>query len=145
MLFCTEYYAKPILGINEDDITFSAAKLYFAYGLGNNLYFPFSVGASAVHFPGRPLAEDMFKVVELYRPTIFYGVPTLYASMLALPDAAKRFDFSSVRRCVSAGEGPAAGILRRWEETFQMGVLDGNGSSGNPQHFIQHRDDGIRT
>src|ERR1051326_1369150 len=60
MLYCTEYYAKPILNITENDITFSAAKLYFAYGLGNNLYFPFSVGASAVYHPGRPLPEDMF-------------------------------------------------------------------------------------
>src|SRR6201981_3403310 len=84
MAFCTEYYAKPILNISEQDITFSAAKLCFAYGLGNNLYFPFAVGASAVHYPGRPLPEDMFKVVEQYRPTIFYGVPTLYASMLVL-------------------------------------------------------------
>ncbi len=104
MVFCTEYYAKPILGIHEGDITFSAAKLYFAYGLGNNLYFPFAVGASAVHYSGRPLAEDMFKVVQQYRPTIFYGSPTLYAGMLALPDAEKRFDFSSIRTCVSAGE-----------------------------------------
>ncbi|HLX56784.1 MAG TPA: AMP-binding protein, partial [Ktedonobacteraceae bacterium] len=103
MTFCIEYYAKPILGINEHDITFSAAKLYFAYGLGNGLYFPFGVGASTVLYPGRPLAEDMFKVVQRYRPTIFFGVPTLYASMLALPDAEKRFDFSSVRVCVSAG------------------------------------------
>ena len=101
MTYCTEYYAKPILGIQENDITFSAAKLFFAYGLGNNLYFPFAVGASAVLYPGRPLAEDMFKVIEQYRPTIFFGVPTLYASMLALPDAGKRFDFSSVRICVS--------------------------------------------
>ncbi|MBV9229638.1 MAG: AMP-binding protein, partial [Chloroflexi bacterium] len=76
MVYCTEYYARPILGINENDITFSAAKLYFAYGLGNNLYFPFSVGASTVCFPGRPLPEDMFKVVEQYHPTIFFGVPT---------------------------------------------------------------------
>src|SRR5205814_7302013 len=86
MTYCTEYYAKPVLGIKQNDITFSAAKLFFAYGLGNNLYFPFGVGASAVHFPGRPLPEDMFKVVEQYRPTIFFGVPTLYAGMLALPD-----------------------------------------------------------
>ena len=139
MIYCTEYYAKPILDINLDDITFSAAKLYFAYGLGNNLYFPFSVGASSVFFPGRPLPEDMFKVVEQYRPTIFFGVPTLYASMLALHDAGKRFDFSSVRICVSAGEALPADILRRWEDAFHVQILDGIGSTEILHIFISNR------
>jgi len=142
--FCVEYYAKPILGISERDITFSAAKLYFAYGLGNNLTFPFAVGAGAVHYPGRPLAEDMFKVVEQYRPTIFYGVPTLYASMLALPDVAKRFDFSSVRVCVSAGESLPADILRRWEDAFHVEILDGIGSTEILHIFISNRAGEIR-
>jgi len=139
MLYCTEYYAKPILGINENDITFSAAKLYFAYGLGNGLYFPFGVGASTVLYPGRPLAEDMFKMVEQYHPTIFFGVPTLYASMLALPDVKKRFDFSSVRICVSAGESLPADILRRWEQTFGVQILDGIGSTEILHIFISNR------
>ncbi len=139
MVFCTEYYAKPVLGIHEGDITFSAAKLYFAYGLGNNLYFPFAVGASAVHYTGRPLAEDMFKVVQQYRPTIFYGVPTLYAGMLALPDAEKRFDFSSVRTCISAGEALPADILRRWREKFNVDILDGIGSTEILHIFISNR------
>ena len=139
MTFCTEYYAKPVLGIREDDITFSAAKLYFAYGLGNNLYFPFGVGASAVHYAGRPLAEDMFQVVQQYRPTIFFGVPTLYAGMLALPDAEKRFDFSSVRACVSAGEALPADILRRWKEKFHVDILDGIGSTEILHIFISNR------
>ena len=139
MTYCTEYYAKPVLGIKENDITFSAAKLYFAYGLGNNLYFPFGVGASAVHFPGRLVPEDMFKVVEQYRPTIFYGVPTLYAGMLALSDTGKRFDFSSVRICVSAGESLPADILRRFEETFNVQILDGIGSTEILHIFISNR------
>lgn len=139
MTYCTEYYAKSVLGITENDITFSAAKLFFAYGLGNNLYFPFGVGASAVHFPGRPLPEDMFKVVEQYRPTIFFGVPTLYAGMLALPDAGKRFDFSSVRVCTSAGEALPADILRRFEDTFHVEILDGIGSTEILHIFISNR------
>lgn len=138
MVYCTEYYAKPILAIYEDDITFSSAKLFFAYGLGNNLYFPFGVGASAVHYPGRTVAEDMFKVVEQYRPTIFYGVPTLYASMLAVPDAGKRFDFSSVRICVSAGEALPADILQRFEQTFGVEILDGIGSTEILHIFISN-------
>lgn len=144
MSYCIEYYAKNILDIQESDITFSAAKLYFAYGLGNNLYFPFSVGASAVHYPGRPLAEDMFKVVQQYRPTIFFGVPTLYASMLALPDAEKRFDFSSVRVCVSAGESLPGELLRRWQDKFHVGILDGIGSTEILHIFISNRPDAIR-
>ena len=144
MSYCTEYYAKPVLGIRGDDITFSAAKLFFAYGLGNALYFPFGVGASTVLYPGRPLAEDMFKVVQQYRPTIFYGVPTLYASMLALKDAEKRFDFSSVRVCVSAGEALPADILRRWQEKFHVDILDGIGSTEILHIFISNRPGEIR-
>jgi len=144
MSYCTEYYAKPVLGIREDDITFSAAKLFFAYGLGNVLYFPFGVGASTVLYPGRPLAEDMFKVVQQNRPTIFFGVPTLYASMLALPDAEKRFDFSSVRACVSAGESLPADILRRWQEKFHVDILDGIGSTEILHIFISNRPGEIR-
>lgn len=144
MTFCTEYYAKPVLGIQENDITFSGAKLFFAYGLGNNLYFPFAVGASAVHYPGRPVPEDMFKVVERYRPTIFFGVPTLYAGMLALPDAEKRFDFSSVRVCVSAGESLPADILRRWQQKFHVDILDGIGSTEILHIFISNRSGEIR-
>ncbi len=144
MHFCTQCYARPILNITEQDITFSAAKLFFAYGLGNNLYFPFSIGASAVHYPGRPLAEDMFKAVEQYRPTIFFGVPTLYAGMLALPDAAKRFDFSSVRVCVSAGEALPADILARWQQTFHVDILDGIGSTEILHIFISNRPGQIR-
>lgn len=144
MVYCTEYYARSVLGMREDDITFSGAKLYFAYGLGNNLYFPFGVGASAVHYAGRPLAEDMFKVVQQYRPTIFFGVPTLYAAMLALPDAEKRFDFSSVRVCVSAGESLPADILRRWQDRFHVDILDGIGSTEILHIFISNRAGDIR-
>jgi benzoate-CoA ligase family protein len=144
MVYSTEHYAKPILNIQQSDITFSAAKLYFAYGLGNNLYFPFSVGASAVHYAGRPLAEDMFKVVQQYHPTIFFGVPTLYASMLALPDAEKRFDFSSVRVCVSAGESLPGEILRRWQDKFHVDILDGIGSTEILHIFISNRPNEIR-
>lgn len=144
MVYCTECYAKPILGIHENDITFSAAKLFFAYGLGNNLYFPYSVGAGAVYHAGRPLAEDMFKVVEQYHPTIFFGVPTLFSSMLTVPDAARRFDFSSVRLCVSAGEALPANVLQRWQDTFHVDILDGIGSTEILHIFISNRTSAIR-
>ena len=144
MTFCTEYYAKPILGINENDIAFSSSKLFFAYGLGNGLYFPFGVGASVAHHPGRPAPEDLFNVVQQVRPTLFFAVPTVYAAMLALPDADKRFDFSSVRACVSAGEALPADILRRWQDKFHVDILDGIGSTEILHIFISNRLGDIR-
>jgi benzoate-CoA ligase family protein len=144
MTYCTEYYAKPFLNLTENDILFSSSKLFFAYGLGNGLYFPFAVGASVVHYPGRPLPEEMFKVVERYKPTIFFGVPTLYASMLAVPDADKRFDFSSVHICVSAGEALPADLQLRWKQKFHVDILDGIGSTEILHIFVSNRPGEIR-
>jgi len=144
MVYCTEYYARPILQLTEDDVCFSASKLFFAYGLGNGLFFPFGVGASAVHFPRRAVAEEMFKTIEQYRPSVFFASPALYATMLALPWAEKRFDFSSVRLCVSAGEALPADILRRWQEKFHVDILDGIGSTEALHIFISNRQGEIR-
>src|SRR5438552_5114351 len=99
MVVCSDTYGLHVLGITERDRTFSAAKLFFAYGLGNNMYFPMRVGAEAVLYSGRPTAEAVFQVVDRYRPTLFFGVPTLYASMLQMQDAEDRFDLSSLRLC----------------------------------------------
>jgi benzoate-CoA ligase len=142
MHVCTELYAKTVLGIGPDDIAFSAAKLYFAYGLGNGLYFPLAVGASAIHFPGRITAETAFQVITAQRPTIFFGSPALYAGMLALfdatPNAADRFDLSSLRACVSAGEALPADIYLRWHEHFGVEILDGIGSTEILHIFISN-------
>ena len=139
MHVCTELYAKPILQLTPDDVTFSAAKLYFAYGLGNGLYFPLSVGASAIHYPGRITAEVAFRVIAEQRPTIFFGSPTLYAAMLAIPDAATRFDTSSLRLCVSAGESLPAELFTRWRDRFGTEILDGIGSTEILHIFISNR------
>lgn len=139
MHVCTELYAKPILNLTPDDVTFSAAKLYFAYGLGNGLYFPLSVGASAIHYPGRITAEVAFRVISEQRPTIFFGSPTLYAAMLAVPDAASRFDTSSLRLCVSAGESLPAELFTRWRDRFGTEILDGIGSTEILHIFISNR------
>jgi benzoate-CoA ligase family protein len=144
MMYCLEYYARSVLNMDEHDICFSASKLFFAYGLGNGLYFPFGVGASVVLYPKRAVAEEMFKVVDQHHPTIFFAVPTLYASMLALPDAEKRFDFSSVRACVSAGEALPADIFRRWQEKFHVEILDGIGSTEILHIFISNRSGDVR-
>lgn len=138
MHVCTELYAKPFLDLRPDDITFSAAKLYFAYGLGNGLYFPLSVGASAVHYPARPTPEGCFQVINDLRPTIFFGSPTLYAAMLAVPDATTRFDTSSLRLCVSAGESLPAELFNRWRDRFGVEILDGIGSTEVLHIFISN-------
>ncbi|GAC1452252.1 MAG: benzoate-CoA ligase family protein [Ktedonobacterales bacterium] len=141
---CVELYAKPILGLTASDVTFSAAKLFFAYGLGNGLYFPLAVGGSAVHFPGRVTPEAAFQVIHEQRPTIFFGVPTLYAGMLALPDAATRYDTSSLRLCVSAGESLPAELFTRWRERFGVEILDGIGSTEILHIFISNRAGAVR-
>lgn len=139
MHVCTELYAKPILHLTADDVTFSAAKLYFAYGLGNGLYFPLGVGGTAIHYPGRITAEVAFRVIHEQRPTVFFAAPTLYAAMLAIPDAASRFDTSSLRLCVSAGESLPAELFTRWRDRFGTEILDGIGSTEILHIFISNR------
>jgi len=145
MRTCVELYAKPILGIQADDIVFSVAKLYFAYGLGNSLYFPLSVGASAVLLAGPPAPATVLDVVRRFRPTIYCAVPTSYANTLGVgagPWTAA--DFMSVRTCVSAGEPLAGSILQRWKERSGTDILDGIGSTECCHIFISNRTDDIR-
>jgi benzoate-CoA ligase len=139
MVFCTELYARPILCIAERDRTFSIAKLYFAYGLGNALYFPFAVGAATVLFPGRPDPTSVFGVIDRYRPTILYGVPTAYAAMLHAVEGGAQVDMSSVRVGVSAGEALPAAIYGRWRERFGVEILDGIGSTEILHIFLSNR------
>ena len=144
MVYCAELYARGVLDIREDDVCLSAAKLFFAYGLGNSLYFPAYVGASTVLFPGRPTPEGMFEAISTHRPTLFFGVPTLYAQMLAMEDAARRYDLSSLRLCVSAGEALPADIYRRWQERFGVEILDGIGTTEVLHIFISNRPGAVR-
>src|SRR5271156_5905602 len=114
-----ERYAAPVLGIAESDITFSAAKLFFAYGLGNGLTFPMAVGATSVLMAERPTPAAVSRVLREHQPTIFYGVPTLYNAMLASNELPGREELA-LRRCASAGEALPEGIGTRWTE--RMGV-----------------------
>jgi benzoate-CoA ligase len=144
MVYCAELYARQILGIGPHDVTFSAAKLFFAYGLGNSLYFPFRVGAATILYPGRPLPETVFDIIARERPTLFFGVPTLYAAMLAVPDAERRYDLSSLRLCVSAGEALPAELYRRWKARFGSDILDGIGTTEVLHIFISNRPGRVR-
>ena len=138
-----ELYAKPILGIEESDVVFSAAKLFFAYGLGNGLTFPLSVGATTVLMAERPTPAAVFKRLCEHRPTIFYAVPTLFAAMLASPDlpASEAMRF---RRCTSAGEALPENLARRWREHFGIDILDGIGSTEMLHIFLSNRPGDIR-
>jgi benzoate-CoA ligase len=138
-----ELYAKPILGIQETDIVFSAAKLFFAYGLGNALTFPLAVGATAVLMAERATAASVFKRLKEHRPTIFYGVPTLYGMMLASPDLPAPSDVA-LRVCTSAGEALPADIGKRWTARFGVEILDGIGSTEMLHIFISNRPGDVR-
>jgi benzoate-CoA ligase len=139
MVVCSDTYALQVLGITPEDRTFSAAKLFFAYGLGNNMYFPMRVGAQGVLFPHRPTPEAMFEVIHRHRPTIFFGVPTLYAAMLQVKEAEKRYDLSTVRQCVSAGEALPEEIFKRWRERFGVEIIDGIGTTEILHIFLSNR------
>jgi len=138
-----ELYAKPILGIREGDVVFSAAKLFFAYGLGNALTFPLSVGATAVLMAERATPAAVFKRLKEHRPTIFHGVPTLYGMMLANPELPSR-DEVALRVCTSAGEALPADIGKRWTEHFGVEILDGIGSTEMLHIFISNRPGEVR-
>lgn len=144
MVVCSDTYAMQALGMNESDRTFSAAKLFFAYGLGNNMYFPMRVGAQGVLYPHRPTPEGMYEMISRHRPTIFYGVPTLYAAMLQVKEAEKRFDLSSLRLCVSAGEALPPEIYKRWRERFGVEMLDGIGTTEILHIFLSNRPEQVR-
>lgn len=144
MLYVSDLVGKQILQITEADRTFSAAKLFFAYGLGNNMYVPMRFGASAVLLPDRPTPEAVFVTITRYRPTVFYGVPTLYTQMLQVQDAPSRYDLSSLRLCVSAGESLPPEIFRRWHERFGLEICDMIGSTEALYVFIGNRPGRIR-
>ena len=140
MVFSAETYGKQVLKVCEDDVCFSAAKLFFAYGLGNGLYLPFNVGATSVLLPDRPTPDAVFDTIARNNPTLYFGVPTLYGTMLA----SDRGSLNGVRLCVSAGEALPADIYFRWKERFNVDILDGIGSTEISHIYISNRADNIK-
>ncbi len=128
MVWTCRSYGVETLGMRENDVFFSAAKLFFAYGLGNGMTFPLWVGGTAILLAQRPTPDLTFSIVESFKPSLYFGVPTLYAAQLAALDIAKP-DLSSIRYCVSAGEGLPADIYRRWKQRTGLAILDGWGST----------------
>jgi benzoate-CoA ligase len=137
MLVTSRSYAQNVLGLRADDLAFSVSKLFFAYGLGNGMYFPLSVGARTLLNPERTNVAHVVEMVARHRPTVFFAVPTFYAAVLReaeRPD--RRVDFSSVRKCVSAGETLPAEIFNAWKRQFGIEILDGIGSTEMLHMFI---------
>ena len=135
---------RHIIGIRKDDVVFSAAKLFFSYGLGNAMAFPLSVGATSVLLPQRPTPEAVFEVLRRQRPTIFYGVPTLYASLLAHKDMTRGAGSDRLRLCISAGEPLPRALGERWRQASGVDVLDGIGSTEMFQTFLSNRPGDVR-
>ncbi|HWL27483.1 MAG TPA: benzoate-CoA ligase family protein, partial [Burkholderiaceae bacterium] len=138
-----DLYGQPVLGVNETDVVFSAAKLFFAYGLGNALTFPLSVGATTVLMAERPTPDAIFKRLTQHQPTVFCGVPTLYASMLASP-ALPRRDQVSLRVCASAGEALPKDLGERFHQHFGCDILDGIGSTEMLHIFLSNQEGKVR-
>ena len=143
MVETSQHYAVDTLGVREDDVCFSAAKLFFAYGLGNGMTFPLWVGATSILLPGPPTPDSTFDVIETFRPSVYYGVPTLYAAQLKALESETR-DLSSLRACVSAGEALPADIFRRWQDATGAAILDGIGSTEALHIFISNVLDDIK-
>ncbi|MHC4954830.1 MAG: benzoate-CoA ligase family protein [Planctomycetota bacterium] len=134
-----------ILGITEDDRTFAAAKLFFTFGTGGNLIFPFYAGASAVLLAGSPrVAANVLGTVQKFKPTILYNAPTGYAMALAQADLTEAYDLSSLRICVSAGEALPAPLWEQWKERTGLDIIDGIGSTENYHIFLTNRPGKIR-
>jgi benzoate-CoA ligase family protein len=145
MVVSAELYAKGILKITENDRFFSVAKMFFAYGLGNGLYFALAVGATSILWPGSPSPPNIFSVIEKHKPTLFFSVPSNYGTLLSYQrDGGPDFDLSTVRQAVSAGEALPATIFHRFKERFGMEILDAIGSTEALHMFIANRPGAVR-
>ncbi|HEY6362122.1 MAG TPA: benzoate-CoA ligase family protein [Vicinamibacterales bacterium] len=144
MVTCAEAYAKGVLGITASDRCFSVAKLFFAYGLGNSMYFPFSVGGTTILWPGPSTAGNVYSIIEARRPTMFFSVPTNFGMLLAHRREGADFDLSSLRIVVSAGEALPAALFERFKQRFGVEILDGIGSTEVLHIFISNRPGAVR-
>lgn len=143
MAFTAKTYGANVLGIQRDDICYSAAKFFFAYGLGNAISFPMSVGATTVLLPARPTPQGVFKTLKENKATLFFGVPTLFAAILADKSCTGGDDLSALRLCASAGEALPADIGEKWSEKFGVDILDGIGSTEMLHIFLSNHPDSI--
>ncbi|HUQ85956.1 MAG TPA: benzoate-CoA ligase family protein [Vicinamibacterales bacterium] len=151
MFVCAESYAKGVLGMRESDRCFSAAKLFFAYGLGNALYMPFAVGATSILLPEAPTAPRVYEIIARHKPTLLFSVPTNFSMLLAhlRHDSGGQaddgdFDLSTIRYAVSAGEALPEPLFRRFKQRFGVEILDAIGSTECLHMFIANRPGHVR-
>ncbi len=144
MLYTHLAYARGVLDIGPGDICFSPPKIFFAYGFGNSITFPFSAGAACVLMAGRPTAEAVFDAVERHRPTLFFGLPTLYNALIN-SDRSAEASLDSVRLCLSAAETLPAELAARWRERFGHSIVEGLGSTEVLHIYLSNRPGDIRT
>jgi 4-hydroxybenzoate-CoA ligase len=131
------------IGIREDDVVFSAAKLFFSYGLGNAIICPMSVGATSVFYPERPTPRTVFETLSGYQPTMFYAVPTLYAAILADPECTPETGSHRLRLCFSAGEPLPAHVGEAWKARFGLDIVNGVGSTEMAHLYLTNLPDAV--
>jgi benzoate-CoA ligase family protein len=136
MITISDLFVAPVLQMKETDLCFSASKMFFSYGLGNSLYFPFRCGASTVLWPEKPDPERILQVIEKYKPTFFFSVPTLFARFLRIE---KKYDLSSLRMCLSSGEPLPPSLFYHWKDRTGMELLDVVGSTEATHDFLANR------
>jgi benzoate-CoA ligase family protein len=128
MAYTHASYARHLLRLTEQDVCFSVPKIFFAYGLGNSITFPFSVGAASVLLPGQPRPPAIFDAIARYKPTVFFGLPTLYTGLTKAPEA-QGADLSSLRLAVSAAEVLSADVFNAWKAMSGLEIMEGLGST----------------
>jgi len=143
-MYVAENYGKEVLRIQHDDVCFAAAKLFFAYGLGAGMAIPMSVGATTILLPDRPTPQSVLKTLKTNRPTLFFGVPTLYAAMLADKDCRPENSSDRLRLCISAGEALPEDVGTTWRDRMGVDILDGIGSTEMLHVFLSNRPNDIR-
>lgn len=141
--FTTQAYGQRILGLTADDVTLAVPKLFFGYAMGSNLFFPFSVGASACLFPEKASADTVFAAIARHRPSLLVTVPTMIQHMVSHPEAATQ-DLSTLRLATSAGEALAVTLRERWQRRFGIELLDGLGTAEQWHVFLSHRPGRVR-
>jgi acetyl-CoA synthetase len=138
MAYSDAAFARHVLKLKPDDICFSVPKMFFAYGFGNSITFPFAVGAATLLLPGQPKPASIFATIEQYRPTMFFGLPTLYTS-LTKAEGAARTDFSSLRMALSAAEVLSAEVFNGWKTLTGLEIVEGLGSTEALHIYLSNR------
>ncbi|PWT93667.1 MAG: benzoate-CoA ligase family protein [Proteobacteria bacterium] len=139
MIYTSELYAVGVLGLNDDDVIFSAPKLFFAYGLGNSLSFPLYAGCTAILLEDRPTAVNTLDMIQRFEPTLYFGVPTLYAAQVAAMEKGRHINMPHTRYCLSGGEPLPPAVMERWKRLTGTDVLDGIGSSEALHIYAQNQ------